>query len=125
MLYPLALLISLLTFGLSLIDLKARKININLRGNYLFYISAIVSLSIVLIPMLLVNYGIKEQISLKDAILSRDFYEGGRLPIFIGEMPFTSDVSSTAKTLISVYNPGIYSPLYNSPLFMLLMLLAQ
>ena len=121
-LYPPALLISLLTFGISLIDLKSRKINISLKRNYIVYISAAVSLSIVLMPMVFVNYGIKEQISLNEAILSRDFYEGGRLPIFMGEMPFTSDVSSAVKTLISMYNPGIYDPLHNSPLFMLLLL---
>lgn len=124
MLYPPMFLISLLIYGLSLIDLKEKRINLALNKNYLFFLFAILSFIAILAPMLLIDYGISnEQVAFKEAILSPDFYEGGvGYPLFIGSIPFTSDAKSTIYSLIQIYNFGINKPIYTNSLFVLMLL---
>lgn len=124
MLYPPIFLVSLLMYGLSLIDTKKRKINLALNKNYLFFVFAVLSFIVILAPMLLINYGFDERITLKEAILSPDFYDGGvsGYPIFMGSMPFTSDAKSMMLTLMQIYNFGINKPIYANGLFILIFL---
>ncbi len=123
MLYPTIFLNSLFIYGLSLINLKERRINLALNKNYLVFIFVILSFMALLVPMSLINYGFTEQITLKEAILSPDFYEGGvGVPVFMGTVPFTSDVKSTIRSLIQIYNFGINRPIYTNGLFVLIML---
>jgi hypothetical protein len=124
LLYPPVFLISLLMYGLSLIDLKEKRINLALNKNYLFFIFVVLSFIVILVPMLLIDYGINERITLKEAILSPDFYEGGVIgyPLFMGSIPFTSDIKSTILSLIQVYNFGLNNPIYINGLFVLMLL---
>ena len=60
--------------------------------------------------------------TLKDAIFYPEFYDWGRLPIFRGTIPFTSDIKSTIQTLASIYNPRIYRPFLTDKLFVIFFL---
>jgi len=121
MLYPPIFLISLFTFGLSLIDLKRKRINLNLKRNRLFFISIIISFMLVLVPITLINYGIKDVVTFKEAVLSPEFYGGGNIPIFRGNIPFTSDIKSIIASLVTIYDTRISRPFHTNALFVLLM----
>lgn len=122
MLYPASLLISLLTFGLSKIDLKEKKIKLDIKSNYVPYIFIIIALALVLIPMEFINYGIKENTPFNELILYPELYEGGKIQIFRGTIPFTSDVKSTFQSLIVIYDTSIRRPFHTNNLFILLLL---
>jgi len=122
MLYPPVLLISLFTFGLSKIDLKEKKVKLDIKTNYVIYIFSAIALIMVMVPMLFINYGIKERTPFSEAILYPEFYDGGKVPIFRGTIPFTSDVKSTLQSLIALYDTGIRRPLHTNSLFILLVL---
>ncbi len=116
-------MISLVMFGLSLIDIKEKRINLALNKNYLFFIFVIVSFVAILVPLFFINYDFSnEQITLKEAILSPDLYGGGGYPFFMGSIPFTSDIKSTILSLIQIFNFGINRPIYTNSLFVLIVL---
>jgi len=120
LIYPTAFLLSLAIFGLSLIDIKEKKIKLCLKQNYIFFIFAVLSFAIILVPLTFINYDIKGQTTLKEAILSPDFYQGGAEPIFIGSIPFTSDTKSLISTLTHLYAFNLINrPIYLTPLFVL------
>ncbi len=119
MLYPPVFLISLFTFGFSLIDLKDKRIRFDINRNRLFFIFAALAVISILAPMLFINYGIKERITFKEAILSPEFYDGGRFLVFRGPIPFTSDFDSIIHTLTNLYNPRIYRPFHQNGVFIL------
>tara|TARA_Y100000310_G_scaffold248496_1_gene254330 strand:- start:1089 stop:2645 length:1557 start_codon:yes stop_codon:yes gene_type:complete len=122
LIYPPVFLISLFTYGISLIDLKEKRINLALNKNYIVFIFIMLSFALILVPMLSVNYGIGEGTTLKEAIYSPEFYDGGAVPIFTGSIPFTSDIKSTIQTLILIYNFGINRPVYLNTLVVLFIL---
>ena len=122
MLYPPTLLISLFTFGLSKIDLNEKRVKLDIKTNYVPYIFITIALIIVLVPMLSINYGIKEMTSFSEAIMYPEFYDGGKVPIFRGTIPFTSDIKSTLQSLIALYDTGIRRPLHTNSLFILLVI---
>jgi hypothetical protein len=119
-------MLSLLTFGLSLIDMKEKRINLALNKNYIVFTFIILSFALILVPMLFVNYGITERVTLTEAILSPEFYEEGAIGraegLFVGTIPFTFDLKSTIRTLIQVYNFGISRPIHTNALFVLFLL---
>ncbi len=120
LIYPTGFLLSLAIFGLSLIDMKEKKIKLALKKNYIFFIFAILSFALILVPLNFINYGIKEQVTFKEASLSPEFYPGGSEPIFIGPVPFTSNVKSMISTLTQLYAFNLINrPIYLTPLFVL------
>jgi hypothetical protein len=120
LIYPTVFLLSLAIFGLSLIDIKEKKIKIDLKQNYMFFIFAVLSFALILVPLNLVNYGLDDDITFTEASLSPEFYEGGAYPFFIGSIPFTSDIKSIISTLTHLYSFNlINSPIYLNQLFVL------
>ena len=122
MLYPPAFLISALTFGISLVDIKRKGINLDIKKNYPVYTSMLASILLIIVPMVFLNYGIKERTPFDEAILYPEFYDDGKVPVFRGNIPFTSDIKSTIQTLIVIYDTGIHRPLLANGLFILLLL---
>lgn len=118
--YPPILLVCILAFFLNLINLQTKKVDIQLKYNYLVYISIFFSLILAITPTLLINYGIKNQITFNEAIQSEEFYEGGAHQMFIGSIPFTSDMKSLVLTFFSIYNVGIRKPFITNQMVILL-----
>lgn len=121
MLYPPVFLIFLASYGLFLIDFKEKKLNIDLKKNYLVFLAVLLSFVAIIVPMKLINFGFNEQIQLNDAINMPEFYADGRVHIFLGKIPFTSDALSTIKTIANIYNPGLRKPLLKDGLFILIL----
>jgi hypothetical protein len=122
LIYPPIFLVSLFTYGFSLIDLKEKRINLALNKNYMVFIFIMLSFALILVPMMSIDYGIGKGTTFKEAIYSPEFYDKGAVPIFTGSIPFTSDIKSTIQTLILIYNFGISQPIYLNTLFVLLLL---
>ncbi len=107
--YPPILLLSLITYSITALQKKKLK--------------TVIMTSIFPVIILFLSFVNKknfgQMISLREAMMMPEFYTGGRVPIFRGEIPFISSVHDTLYSFFNYHTIGISTPLYSNFLVIL------